>query len=47
MYFSENKVTEINYESNGKIALNSFKYSLLEPVERIIVSRNSKDSKEF
>lgn len=46
LYFSDNKFTEINYESNGRIALNSFKYGLPEPVKSIIVSRNPKNLKE-
>ncbi|XP_054734577.1 uncharacterized protein LOC129242041 [Anastrepha obliqua] len=46
LYFSYNNSLEINCESNGRIALNSFKYGLPEPVRSIIVSRNPKNLKD-
>lgn len=46
LYFSTNNITEINYESNCRIALNSFKYGLPEPVKSIIISRNPANLKD-
>lgn len=43
--FSDKKLTGVNFESNGRIALNSFKHGLPEPVKSIIVSRDPKDLK--
>ncbi|XP_067638828.1 uncharacterized protein DDB_G0267764-like [Eurosta solidaginis] len=45
LQLSNTKIAGINYESNGRIALNSFKHGLPEPVKSIIVSRNPKDLK--
>lgn len=46
LYFCANRFPEVNSESNARIALNSFKHGLPEPVKSIIVSRNPKSLKE-
>ncbi|XP_067634867.1 probable ATP-dependent RNA helicase ddx42 [Eurosta solidaginis] len=44
--FSGNSSLSINSESNARIALNSFKFGLPEPVKSIIVSRDPKTLKD-